>query len=163
MSPHRASLSLLVCLLIVSVGAAVPPAEPVAAGAREDGRPADTDLYGDPLPPVAVARLGTVRWRYSAMGAGDSRELAFSPDGKTVAVGGPCIVDLATGKQVDWFPVNPRIAAAAFSADGKTLITAARDESGQLLPSASMVRWAGTSWSSRPTATFSWPTTKRST
>jgi WD40 repeat protein len=89
---------------------------------------------------VAVARLGTLRWRYAAMGAGNSRQVTFSPDGKLLAVGGAAVVEAATGKQVDWFAVNLRIEAAAFSADGKTLITAARDESGQLLPSASMVR-----------------------
>ena len=39
------------------------------------------DLYGDPLPDGAVARLGTLRWR-AAKGV---EALAFAPDGNTIA------------------------------------------------------------------------------
>jgi WD40 repeat protein len=57
------------------------------------------DLYGDPLPPGALARMGTVRLR------GDhSRYISFSEDGKTLltAGDGPAIRswDVATGKQI---------------------------------------------------------------
>jgi WD40 repeat protein len=39
-----------------------------------------TDQAGDPLPPGALARMGTLRWRHSA----DITFVAFLPDGKSV-------------------------------------------------------------------------------
>src|ERR1700677_1974025 len=44
------------------------------------GRPA-TDAHGDPLPPDAVARIGTTRLRHASWVS----SLAFSPDGKRVS------------------------------------------------------------------------------
>jgi hypothetical protein len=56
---------------------------PGAAPAETKGEPR-RDQYGDPLPPRAVARLGTVRLRPPV----PASVLAFSPDGKTLASGG---------------------------------------------------------------------------
>src|SRR5205085_852170 len=51
--------------------------------ARADGPPAPprADILGDPLPPGAVARLGSVRGRTT----NSVTRLAFSPDSRTVA------------------------------------------------------------------------------
>jgi hypothetical protein len=96
------------------------------------------DLYGDPLPAGALARMGTVRLRHG--GSVDS--VAFSPDGKLLATSSdgsdPTIRlwSVATGKEVrriQVFPPIPRTNAlvlrVAFSPDGKTLASGAFDAS----------------------------------
>jgi WD40 repeat protein len=58
------------------------------------------DLYGDPLPPEAVVRLGTVRLRNTEAGV-------FLPDGKRLATcghGQVHLFDVATGKEAAGFP-----------------------------------------------------------
>jgi WD40 repeat protein len=78
-SPQRGRslfLALLVLVPCLPLRAAAPPARKPSPG-----KIPRTDLYGDPLPRGAVARLGTVRWR-AVEGIGS---MAFAPDGKHLA------------------------------------------------------------------------------
>src|SRR5262245_27561627 len=66
---------------------------------RSAGPPgARTDLYGDPLPPAAVPRLGSRRLRHLMR----PPRLAFSPDGRLLATLGSTIRlwETATGRLV---------------------------------------------------------------
>jgi WD40 repeat protein len=104
------------------------------AGASKAAR---TDLYGDPLPEGALARLGTVRLRHP----GGISSLAYSPDGKMLAVftfdhrvhrglcwsnqskGAIYIWDALTGKRIH--RIDTRLRGQpflAFSGDGKRLL-----------------------------------------
>jgi WD40 repeat protein len=97
------SLILLLVWTIVSsehVGAQENKKQPTGKSGR-------TDLYGDPLPPGAIARLGTIRMRHAA------NWLAYAADGKSLysAVVGPWSFpgipyvvrhwDLRTGREID--------------------------------------------------------------
>jgi WD40 repeat protein len=79
------------------------------------------DLFGDPLPAGALARLGTVRFRQGNFVYG----VLLSPDGKTVvSYGGNQVItfwDAATGRVVRRLPNGARV--AAFTPDGRTLIS----------------------------------------
>jgi len=85
--------------------------------------PARTDLYGDPLPPGAAARLGTHRLRHTAR----VNSVAFSGDGKTIASAGEdglvLIWDAATGKRLHKLVGHSRTGAevVAFSPKGDLL------------------------------------------
>jgi WD40 repeat protein len=127
------------------------PKKPAAAppdGKAKEAAP--TDLYGDPLPPGAVARMGTVRFRYAAT------SVAYSPDGKLLAAGGSDnhirLFEAATGKEIRRLtghlartfnpPADKRgafdllvssvgegnVTSIAFSPDGKTLASGGWDD-----------------------------------
>jgi WD40 repeat protein len=85
-------------------------------------QPPRTDAFGDPLPPFAVARAGTVRLRHSL----PVTAVACSPDGKLLVSGDEGgalrLWDAATGAPLrDWQPLKELrspVTALAVSPDG---------------------------------------------
>jgi RNA polymerase sigma factor (sigma-70 family) len=84
---------------------------------------APTDLYGDPLPSGAIARLGTVRFRHG----NDLEGLFLSSDGRTLISAGVDAVrmwDVRSGRQqrqIDLIHPYNRIFGPDLSPDGKLL------------------------------------------
>jgi WD40 repeat protein len=107
----------------------------VAAGAaaRAD---APADAFGDPLPPGAVARLGTARLRHACVA------LAWAPDGKTLVSSGQDGVlrfwDPADGKEIRQIkqPFSGGINAIVYDPDGKHLIAGGGDGTVHVLDEA---------------------------
>jgi RNA polymerase sigma factor (sigma-70 family) len=79
-----------------------------AAGQEGKVEPVVKDAFGDPLPPGATARLGTVRWRHGA----PVHFVAMLPDGKTVVSTANDrfvrIWDFATGKELQRIGPGPQ-------------------------------------------------------
>src|SRR5207253_8727943 len=104
------------------------PADKTPAVARPvERQQTRRDLFGDPLPEGAVARLGTVRFNH-----GDSlATLHFLPDGKTILSEGNGIARLwnaDTGEQLGEFPTaKPFIDETVLTPDGKTLVSHKQD------------------------------------
>jgi WD40 repeat protein len=96
------------------------------------GQPAATDLSGDALPPGAVARLGTVRFRH----ANPIVFAAFLPDGKRVlSVSGEGVLrvwEFPSGKQLGHLEKLAgeagTVTSATLSPDGKHLTAFCGDE-----------------------------------
>jgi RNA polymerase sigma factor (sigma-70 family) len=136
--PLRPKMACLVLLLAAGLGVSLPyfgatgpeplstTTPPRAAKAEDEPR---RDRAGDPLPPGAVARLGTLRFRApDAIGA-----LAFAPDGKTIAA------------YTHYGPSKGRVgggdAIADFSGYGVLLFDAASGKRTQRLPTADAWWW----------------------
>jgi RNA polymerase sigma factor (sigma-70 family) len=94
--------------LLGAAGRADPQAPPPAPPVRTAEPPPRLDLYGDRLPPDALARIGTLRWRHHEEG-GNQLHVVPSPTGKLVATaaignGAIRVFDVADGRQLCEFP-----------------------------------------------------------
>jgi hypothetical protein len=125
MFASRARIIFLTFLLLpTGLAEGAQPTEP-----KGDGQKPKTDLYGDPLPPGAIARLGTVRLRQG----GQVDCLAFAPDGSTLLTAGESetaiLWDVKTGKELRRFTGKTNetlplwVPSVAFTPDGKTIFT----------------------------------------
>ncbi len=118
MKPRLRSLlgiSCLLLLMVVIVRAEMRQAVPTVR--REPNAPA-VDLYGDPLPPGAIARLGTVRFHK----AGSFHNIAFSPDSRMIATAGAEYWDRTTGHSKIALEVPFYFDHFVFTPDGRTVI-----------------------------------------
>jgi WD40 repeat protein len=99
-----------------------------ASGAGGEPK-ARTDMHGDPLPPGALLRLGTSRFRHG----GSIYSLACSKDGRLLVTGNAgykhleqdasvVVWDLASGRRVRTFPGQAHVVrSVALAPDGKQL------------------------------------------
>jgi RNA polymerase sigma factor (sigma-70 family) len=145
MAAARGKLLAVLALVAATAGAAlvVPPGA-APEGPERAAKPPEartmqpqpaTDLHGDPLPPGARLRLGSLRLRNGA----PVFAVLFTPDGKGLLSGSATrsahLWEVATGREIHRFDVpqtpgapHPNlISALALSRDGRTLAVGTRD------------------------------------
>jgi RNA polymerase sigma factor (sigma-70 family) len=99
--------------------------EPLASESPEKSKSQKaerTDLYGDPLPPGALVRMGTVRFRHTNL----IGNVAYSPNGRILAAAGHGgiirLYDPATGRTLRQLQAHAhQYPAIAFAPDSKSL------------------------------------------
>jgi WD40 repeat protein len=116
-------MELLCCVLALSSKVVADVGSPAVA-ARQDGQ-------GDRLPEGAVSRCGTTRLRYHTgrVAFDHAQSLAYSPDGKTLAVGSSTVVrvfNAATGQPFGPGVIEDASHPVAFSPDGRWLAATIR-------------------------------------
>jgi RNA polymerase sigma factor (sigma-70 family) len=137
---RRIAFGLLVLLGLLGSGAAAlmyqaapaaPPAEPDKGPAPAEQPKPRADANGDALPPGALARLGTLRWRHGSR----VNTVGFAAGGKEVVTAGPDGVvrvwDAANGQELRRAGATPDAGVAegffqrptSFSADGSRAAT----------------------------------------
>src|SRR2546422_11456240 len=121
MFPLHREITVLGALMLGS--AAALGEQPAQAKPSNEATKPRTDLYGDPLPPGAVARLGSLRLRHYGL-----NDLVFSADGKTlVSTGADRVVrfwDVGTGKAVRVTKLQRTPGQnVSLSPDGKLLVS----------------------------------------
>ncbi len=95
----------------------------------DDGKAGRVDAFGDPLPPEAVRRIGSVHFRQG----GDINELIAAPDGKTLiscTFGSDrkvCVWESTTGRLLRRLPGDVRYTHMALSAKGTILAVGGRE------------------------------------
>jgi RNA polymerase sigma factor (sigma-70 family) len=100
--------------------APMPPSGKAAAGAPEPREPQKVDQLGDPLPPGARLRLGTLRHQVAA-------HFQLLPDGKTVVtVRGNrlCRMDVGSGAVRSSWPLPAGQSLCGIAPDGKQVVLA---------------------------------------
>jgi RNA polymerase sigma factor (sigma-70 family) len=118
----------LLFLGAIGVGAVVLGQQALTQPPRDDApkqaaeaTPARLDANGDPLPPGALTRLGTVRFRHAQV----VNVVGFTADDRVVASaskdGTLRLWEAATGKELRGFDVSPMTATFGLSADGQTV------------------------------------------
>jgi WD40 repeat protein len=125
MDPKRLTMLRYRIVLVCTVGLSALGAE------AAHGQPAATDFHRDPLPPGAVARLGTVRFRHPTSVVFAS----FLPDGKSVLSvsedGILCVWEFPSGKESHRLETlaGPKatVVSATLSPNGKHLVASGDD------------------------------------
>jgi RNA polymerase sigma factor (sigma-70 family) len=111
--------------LVGSARAPRPPEQGPPAAAGEEKAPR-ADLHGDALPPGAVARLGTVRFRHEDWVG----PFLLSPDGQTLAATAGkslSLWEVPTGRLRRRFVLPGRVQCVAYAPDGQLLAVGCED------------------------------------
>jgi WD40 repeat protein len=106
----------------------------------EPRKPLHPNRWRDPLPPGALMRLGTIRFRHP----GEIQALAISPDGKIMATGGEKIYlwEMDTGRPIAMLQnPNGRVHILQFAPDGKTLAAAGAGRDAAVRGTGQTVLW----------------------